>query len=139
MREIMLIVHLLGLAMGIGTSIGFMFMGIAASKMPKEEGLKFTLQSFSLSKMGTIGIILLVLSGGYLMTPYWASLSDRPILMAKLILVVVLIIMIIFLNITARKAKTGDTEKQLKKMRMMGPVSLLTGIAIVILAVLNFH
>ena len=139
MREVMLIVHFLGLIMGMGTSFGFMFMGIAASKMPKEEGLKFSVQSLSLSKMGTIGIILLVLSGGYLMTPYWASLGDRPLLMAKLILVVLLIVMIIILNITAGKAKAGDAENQLKKMRGMGQVSLLIGITIVILAVLNFR
>ena len=135
----MLIVHFLGLAMGMGTSIGFMFMGIAASKMPKEEGLKFTLQSFSLSKMGTIGIILLVLSGGYLMTPYWASLSERPLLIVKLILVVLLIIFIIIINIMAGKAKAGDAENQLKKIRGMGQISLLIGITIVVLAVLNFQ
>ena len=139
MREVMLIIHFLGLAMGMGTSIGFMFMGIAASKMPKEEGLKFTLQSFSLSKMGTIGIILLVLSGGYLMTPYWASLADRPLLIAKLILVVLLIVMIIIINIMAGKAKAGDAENLLKKIRGMGQVSLLMGITIVVLAVLNFR
>ena len=139
MREVMLIIHFLGLAMGMGTSIGFMFMGIAASKMPKEEGLKFTLQSFSLSKMGTIGIILLVLSGGYLMTPYWASLADRPLLIAKLILVVLLIVMIIIINIMAGKAKAGDAENLLKKIRAMGQVSLLMGITIIILAVLNFR
>ena len=139
MREVILIIHFLGLAMGMGTSIGFMFMGIAASKMPKEEGLKFTLQSFSLSKMGTIGIILLVLSGGYLMTPYWASLAERPLLIAKLILVVLLIVMIIIINIKAGKARAGDAENQLKKIRAMGQVSLLMGITIVILAVLNFQ
>ena len=114
-------------------------MGIATSKMPKEEGLKFTIQSFSLSKMGTIGIILLVLSGGYLMTPYWASLADRPLLIAKLILVVLLIVMIIIINIMAGKVKAGDAETQLKKIRSMGQISLLMGITIVILAVLNFR
>ena len=135
----MLIIHFLGLSMGLGTSFGFLFLGIAASKMHKDEALKFTLQTFGLSKMGTIGIILLVLSGGYLMTPYWASLADRPLLMAKLTFVVVLIILIILLNIASKKARAGDFEKQMRKIRMMGQISLLTGIAIVILAVLNFR
>ncbi len=138
MREFMLIIHLLGLTMGLGTSFGYMFLGMAASKMPQEEALKFTLQSFSLSKMGTIGIILLVLSGGYLMTPYWASLPDRPLLIAKLSLVLILIVLIIILTIASQKAKKGDIG-QLKKIKAMGPISLLTAIAIVVLAVLNFR
>ena len=138
MRETMLVIHFLGLAMGLGTSFGYMFLGMAASKMPKEEGLKFTLQSFGLSKMGTIGIILLVLSGGYLMTPYWASLPDRPLLIAKLSLVVILIVLIMLLNIASKKAKNGDLE-QLKKIKVMGQFSMLTAIAIVVLAVLNFR
>ena len=40
MRETMLVIHFLGLAMGLGTSFGYMFLGMAASKMPKEEGLE---------------------------------------------------------------------------------------------------
>lgn len=38
MREAMLIVHFLGLAMGLGTSFAFMFLGMVSDKMEKEEG-----------------------------------------------------------------------------------------------------
>ncbi len=139
MREFMLIIHMLGLTMGLGTSFGYMFLGIASSKMSKEDAKKFTLQSFSLSKMGTIGITLLVLSGGYLITPYLASLPDRPLLIAKLALVVVLIVLIILLNIASKKAKAGDFEKQVKKIQLLGKFSMLTAVSIVVLAVLNFR
>ena len=135
----MLIIHLLGLTMGLGTSFGFMFLGMAASKMPKEEGMKFMTQAFSLSKMGTIGIILLVLSGGYLITPYLSSIGDMPFLIAKLSLVAVLIVLIVLLNIASKKAKAGDMKNQFKKIRVMGQFSMLTAICIVILAVLNFR
>jgi len=139
MREAMLIFHFLGLTMGLGTSFGYMFLGIAASKMQKEEALKFTLQSFSLSKMGTIGLVLLVFSGGYLITPFWASLSERPLFIAKLTLLAILIILIILLNIASQKAKKGDFEKQLIRIKTLGRFSMLTAIGIVILAVLNFR
>jgi len=43
MREAMLVVHLLGLVMGLGTSFAFMFLGKAGLKMEKEEGKKFVL------------------------------------------------------------------------------------------------
>lgn len=139
MREFMLIIHMLGLTMGLGTSFGYMFLGMAASKMSKEDAKKFALQTFSLNKMGTIGITLLVLSGGYLITPYWASLRDMPFLIAKLSLVVVLIVLIILLHIATKKAKAGNFEKQMKKIQIMGRFSMLTAVSIVVLAVLNFR
>jgi len=139
MREFMLIIHLVGLAMGIGTSFAFMFLGMAASKMEKGEALKFTLNSFSVSHMGHIGITLLILSGIYLIIPYWPNLSKYPLLIVKLVLVVVLVVLISIISFYARKAKTGDTEKYLKKVRSLGPFSLFTSVVIVILAVLSFH
>ena len=138
MREAMLIVHFLGLAMGIGTSIGFTFLGIAASRMEQEEAKKFTINSFALSTMGHIGITLLILSGGYLMTPYWASLTSMPLMMAKLGLVLLLILFIVLASVASRKAKHGD-DSQLKKLPGIGQLTLLTSIAIVILAVLVFR
>ena len=139
MREIMLVIHLLGLSMGLGTSFGFMFLGIAASKMDKEEAQKFTLNTFALSKMGTIGIILLVISGGYMITPYLKVLGTMPFLIVKLILVLILIALIILLNRSSKKAKAGDFKNQLKRIQMLGRFSLLTAILIVIMAVLSFH
>lgn len=135
----MLILHFLGLAMGLGTSFAFTFLGMASSKMEKSEGQKFTLNSMSLATMGHIGLTLLLISGGYLMTPYWKILGDQPLLIAKLALYVVLLVVISIISVAARKAKQGETEKYLKKIRMWGQVSFLTGMAIVVLAVLVFR
>lgn len=139
MRDIMLIIHFIGLAMGLGTSFGFMFLGIASSKMEENEARKFTLNTFALSRMGHIGLTLLVLSGIFLMTPYWQSLTTSPLLIAKLVLVLVLGALIGMLSSTAKKAKEGDTDIHLKKMETFGKFSLLTALVIVVLAVYNFH
>lgn len=139
MREIMLILHFIGLALGLGTSFGHMFLGITASKMEPDEAKKFTLNTFALSTMGTIGIILLVLTGIYLIMPFWNVINTMPLLIIKLILVIVLISLIILLNRFSEKAKTGDFEKQMKKIETLGKFSLLTALAIVVLAVLNFR
>ena len=134
----MLIVHFLGLAMGIGTSFGFFFLGIAGKKMEKEERKKFALNSFALSTMGHIGLTMLILSGLYLITPFWASLASRPLLIAKLILVLTLTVSVSFATVYAQRAKKGDTLINLKKIAALGKVSLLSGMAIVVLAVLIF-
>ena len=138
-RKTMLVIHFVGLAMGLGTSFAFMFIGIASSKMEKSEALKFTLNSLVLSRMGQIGLSLLVISGLVLMTPYWSSLLSFPLLMTKLGLVLILGMLIGMLGSAARKAQQGDPETHLKKIPLLGRLSLLTSLTIVVLAVLIFQ
>ena len=138
MRTAMLIVHFLGLAMGVGTSFGFMFLGIAGSKMEKEEGKKFALNSFAMTTMGHIGLVMLIVSGLYLITPFWGSLASMPLLIAKLALVLTLTVAVSFATVYSKRAKKGDTESNLKKVAALGRVTLISGITIVVLAVLIF-
>ena len=88
--------------------------------------------------MGHIGLSMLIISGGYLMTPYWKILPTNHLLMAKLSLVLILIVIISVIGVASRKAKKGDLSV-LRKIKKLGPVSLLISITIVILAVLVFH
>ncbi|MFC2100851.1 hypothetical protein ACFLRZ_03375 [Bacteroidota bacterium] len=139
MRDVILVVHLIGLTMGIGTSFAFMFLGISSSKMEKNEANKFTLNTFALSKMGHIGLTLLVISGIFLMAPYWKILPNSPLLIAKLVLVVLLAALIGMISAAAKKAKKSNMETHFKKIQTLGKVSLLTGLTIVVLAVFYFH
>lgn len=139
MRDIALILHFLGLIMGLGTSFAYMFLGIAAAKMEKEEARAFQMKVLVLSKMGTIGIILLWLSGLYLITPYWSSLAENHLLITKLVFVVVLTVLIVLLLRAGTRAQTGDSVSALATMEKLGKIALLTGLAILILAVKTFH
>lgn len=139
MREAMLILHFIGLAMGLGTSFAHAFLGIATAKMTQEEVVRFRVHSLVLGNMGNIGIVLLVVSGLYLITPYWPVLTSMPLLMAKLALVLILIILIFAINRLTGKARAGAAERQLKKMEKLGKMTLLIALAIVVLAVLVFH
>ena len=135
----MLFVHFIGLAMGIGTSFAFLFLGLVAKKMEKEEAIQFQLKTFALSKMGHIGLTLSVISGGYLMTPYWSVLGQNPLLLSKLILVVALGALIGIISSKSKKAKLGDAELHLKKIEPLGKMSFFISVSIVILAVISFH
>jgi hypothetical protein len=139
MRNIMLMVHFIGIAMGVGTGMANLFLGRSASKMDKKEGLKFILNTFVLGKMGMIGITLLILSGGYLLSPFWANLPNMPTLIAKLSLVLVLVVLLGMISINARKAQKGEPEKYMNRLRILGPVMLATSLAIIALAVITFH
>jgi uncharacterized membrane protein len=139
MREFMLFLHFIGLTMGIGTSFSYMFLGIASSKMEAKEAVKFTLNTLALSKMGYIGLSLLVISGFYLITPFWPVLTVSPFLIIKLSLVLLLFVWVGIVGNFAARAKKGNPEIYLKKLRMFGKLSLLTSLAIVMCAILNFR
>lgn len=138
MREVFLVIHFLGLTMGLGTSFAMFFLGMAAAKMPPADAGKFMMNVTALTKMGHIGLLLLLISGGYLMTPYWGSLASSPILIAKLSLFIVLGALVGIMSAAVRKAKNGQPEQMLKAKKL-GPLALITGVTIVILAVSFFH
>jgi len=139
MRDIMLILHLVGLIMGLGTSFAHAFLGMATAKMKADEVTRFRVHTLVLGRMGNVGIVLLIVSGLYLMTPYWSVLLATPLLILKLALVIVLVALIIVLNSLAKKAVLGDAEVHLKKMEKFGKSSLLVGVVILVLAVYIFH
>ena len=133
----MLVLHFIGLTMGLGTGFSHAFLGIAVAKMPADEVNKFHLNTLVLSIMGHIGISLLLISGLYLVTPYWKILFSSPLLMIKLSLVIMLLVLITFINLNAKKAKKGDVAA-LNKIAQLGKFTLITGITIVIIAVVFF-
>ena len=137
MREVMLTFHFLGLAMGLGTGFAHAFLGKATKNMTQDEVIKFRLNTLVLSTMGHVGIGLLLISGFALLTPYWKVLTDMPWLIVKLALVLMLVVVIGMLGVAAKKAKQGDVT-QFKKMASMGKITLLLGIAIVVIAVTVF-
>lgn len=139
MRETMLILHFIGLSMGLGTSFAHAFLGIATAKMSPDEATRFRVHSLVLSTMGNVGIALLVVSGLYLITPFWPVLTSMPLLMAKLVLVVILIVLITIINLWVRKARSGDADVYLRKMGLIGRMTLVVALTIVILAVHVFE
>ncbi|HUH73724.1 MAG TPA: hypothetical protein VLZ75_04895 [Chitinophagales bacterium] len=140
MRDTMLILHFIGLAMGVGTAFAHAFLGAATSKMPSEEATKFNLNTLALSRMGNIGLVLLIVSGIYLLLPYWNSILSLSFLMLKLVLVVVLTILIGMISILGQKAlKSHQPEIQFNQMELLGKIALTVSIAIVIVAVRVFH
>ena len=71
MKDAMLIIHFIGLAMGLGTSFAHAFLGKTISKLEQSEAAKFRSQIMVLSQMGYTGALFLIVSGIYLLVPYW--------------------------------------------------------------------
>jgi uncharacterized membrane protein len=89
--------------------------------------------------MGRIGLGLLLVSGFYLISPYWKVLGEMPWLIAKLILVGVLLTMVIVISIVASRARRQGNPTIMAKLKPIGILNFLIGIIILIMAVMSFH
>ena len=139
MRDTLLTLHFIGLAMGLGVSFTHAFLGKAISKMDKNEAAKFKGQIKALSLMGAVGTILLLVSGVFLIIPFWPAIMAFPLLILKLVLFVILVVLIILINIGAKKNFKNATEGNTNRIELMGKLAMIIGIVIVFLAVAVFH
>ena len=138
MRDVMLITHFLGLALTTGYSLSLFFLYLKSSKLSNDPN-KFKLDVLGMNIMGHIGIGLMILSGGYLMTPYWKILHTIPFLLTKLSLVVVLAALIGIISAKTKKARNGDLALHIGKIDFLSKLMLAINIIIIILGVLVFH
>ena len=139
MHDIMLIIHFIGLAMALGTGFANLFLGRVAAKLEPAERGSFMAKTMILGRVGQIGLALLLLSGFYLITPYWSVLGEMPLLIAKLSLVAVLLVLVSTVLMILAKSKREGNPALMAKIRPLGMLNFLIAITIVILAVLTFH
>ena len=139
MKEVMLIVHFIGLAMSLGTGFANLFLNAVASKLEPAEKGSFMSKIMILGQMGRIGLGLLLLSGFSLATPYWKVLGEMPLFIAKLSLVAILLISVSYTLLILRKAKKQGNPGLLKNLKPLGMLNFFIAITIVVLAVLVFH
>jgi fatty acid desaturase len=139
MREAMLFVHFLGLILGMGSGFASLFIGLHNKTIPKDEAPKFVLRLRSLGYMGLAGIILLILSGGYLATPYWSIIGSMPYFIAKLALVFVLTVIVILIDQKWRRAIKHNGGPDLAAIQKLGRLAFPVGILILLFAVLQFR
>jgi len=139
MRDIFLILHFLGLAMAIGTGFAGYFLLYAASKLEPAERGSFMAKTMIIMRMGQIGLGILIISGGALMTPFWSALSSMPTLIAKLALVGIQVVLILVVSRMAAEARKNNDPSMMQRMRPIRMLNFAIGLTIVILAVLSFH
>ena len=139
MRDIMLNLHFLGLVFAMGALFAYTFIGKTTSNLTGTALQEVIVKSKKVLVFGDIGLTLIIISGGYLGTPYWPIMANLPTFMVKLLGVVVLAVFMVLVRINNSKAiKTQDADKYIKSLRL-SPLALFAGFAIIILAVFSFH
>lgn len=138
MREIMLIIHFLGMILAIGPMAIIVFSRMATSKMEKEQSAGFMHGLFRLNTVAHIGVTLSLVSGGYLMTPYWNMLGSMPFLIAKLSLYLVLLFTLSMISVASRKARENQPGSSILKTMNWARASFVIGLTIVVFAAVVF-
>jgi hypothetical protein len=142
MQDFLLIIHFVGLALGVGTSFATLRLGFAAKDLAPAERAQFFKPVMTLGKNGSLGLALLIASGlGMLFTrgPTAVFSSGGVAFHVKLTLVVVLAGLLGFTQVLIKRAREKQDAKAMATLAKVGPVMLLTGLGIVVAAVLAFH
>jgi uncharacterized membrane protein len=143
MHSLWLILHFIGLAMGVGTGFAMFTLGAATRNLPPPERAAFMLRASALSQVGGIGLLLLIVSGFGLMYarggPSAALAWGGGMFHAKLTLVGILILLVGSMHVLMARVRRAGGGPLAARVAMLGQLTLLLGIGIVTLAVLAFR
>ena len=142
MQDTLLIIHFLGLALGVGTSFAMMRLGMALRDAPPAERGQVMKYALSISKNGGVGLGLLLLSGLLMLFTRGVSTvfaSGGPAFHLKLLLVVILSGLLGYSQVLVKRMREKRDPAAGATMQKIGPVMFFTGVGIVISAVLAFH
>jgi uncharacterized membrane protein len=138
----LLFLHFVGLALGIGTGFASLTLGRAARDLEPPERGRFMMRASAISKNGSVGLALLLLTGVAMMllrgvseTFAWGGGAFH----AKLTLVAVFIGIFGYMQTLARRARREGGGAAMARLPIVGRIGLATGLAIVATAVLAFH
>jgi uncharacterized membrane protein len=133
--------HFLGLALGVGASFALITLRQASARLEPAERRTFALGATLVSKNGSFGFLLLVLTGlgMFLMRgPGSVLAAGGPPFHAKLTLVVIMAGVLGYSQVLQKRARAADA-RAIAKLPLVGTALAVLGVCIVIAAVLAFQ
>ena len=136
--QTLMVLHFLGLAMGLSTGFANMVMAGLVAKAPPAE--KAILGRFppAMSRIGVIGLALLWISGiSIVMTRYGTfAILPRPFIV-KLSAVVLLTLAVAYINVLMPRAQRGDAAA-MARIQTLGKLTGPLAIIAIVFAVITF-
>lgn len=142
MRDLFLIFHLIGLALGLGTSLAYLRLPALAEGLTDDERKKFLDRFMRLGLNADIGLGVLIVTGLCLMAVTgFGSIMDvgGPWFHAKLTLVGILVLLVGFKHMTQAKMRRQPDSALMGRMMLLAHAMRWTTLAIVVCAVYAFH
>jgi len=138
----LLMLHFLALALGVGASFSMFALRKVARSLPPAERLPFLLRASVVSKLGSVGFGLLLLTGlgmFFLEGPINVLRLGGPALHAKLTLVVIMAGVLGYSQVLAKRAREANGGPALEKLPLVSNVLTALGVCIVNAAVIAFR
>ena len=138
-NKILLMLHFLGLAMGLSVAFANMTMaGLIARAAPPEKPIlgRFPL---AMTRVGMIGLTLLWATGLTMVFTRWHGFANLPSTFhVKLTAVVLLTITIGYIQHLVKRVRNGDSAA-ITRIEAVGKVSFALALIAIIFAVLTFN
>lgn len=137
-NQVLLILHFLGLAMGLSVSFSNMVMGGLMAKAAPTEQLVLARFPPMMTRVGDIGLTLLWITGLTLVFTKYSGFGVMPWQFhVKLTAVVILTALIGYIHALMRQARTGNPAAA-ARIPTVGRITFLVAVTAVVFAVLTF-
>ncbi len=138
-NKVLLMLHFLGLVMGLAVPFANIALATLMSKATPPEKMVLGRFPFAMSKVGKIGLTLLWVTGVTMVFTRWKGFGNLPTMFhAKLTAVILLTITVGIISALEVKAKKGDMAI-IPRIQMVGKIAMLFGILALVFAVLTFN
>ena len=138
-NKVLLMLHFLGLVMGLAVPFANIALAGVMSKATPPEKMILGRFPFAMSKVGKVGLTLLWVTGVTMVFTRWKGFGNLPSrFQAKLTAVVLLTIAVGYISALEMRAKKGDTTA-IPRIQMVGKIAMLFGLLAMIFAVLTFN
>ncbi|HUL71686.1 MAG TPA: hypothetical protein VLT86_01210 [Vicinamibacterales bacterium] len=138
LNAILLILHFVGLAMGLAVPFSNMVLqGVAAKAAPPEQAVLARFPP-AMSRVGDIGLSLLLVTGLTMVFTKYGGFAIMPWQFhVKMAAVVLLVALVGYIHVLMGKARKGDAAAA-ARIPVIGRLTFLLALAAVIFAVLAF-
>ena len=138
----LLMIHFLGLALGVGTSFAMLRLGMAARALPEGERAAFMIRASAVAKNGGIGLGLSLLSGIAMLFMRGVGsvfAAGGGAFHAKLTFVVLLSGVLGYSQALTKRAREAGGGPALAALPKAGAALLVLGLAVIVSAVIAFQ
>ena len=139
MRELVLIIHILSLILSLGSMATFIIIRKDISRVSGCESNFALITIRKFLNIAYIGMFFMVLSGSYLIIPFWSAIGTMPLVHIKITAVVLWLFILILLGISLKRIKPESYLSNDVKIGLLSFLSVLLGLIVVALAIFAFE
>ncbi len=141
MDNFMVVIHIVGVALAVGTGFAILALKMGSADMPKAEREPYMLRGFVVTNIGAIGIVFVLVSGLVMFFQDSEALIQKggPFLWVKTVLFVLYLIVFVTLRQRVSKARVTNGGPLMINMSKFVIVMNVLGILLIVSSVLAFH